>query len=130
MDHVLTRLHHEIEVADDAATLYLSGVLSACDAFTLSRVCSELPSRVLTLRLDLHGVATVEDDAMQAVRGVLRYWRESRGGSFRLSFATDRIVATYGEGRFADVAFLRRSATSRMALLSPKRVVTIQAVAP
>ncbi len=125
-----TRLHHEIEVADDAATLYLSGVLSASDAFTLNRICSELPERVLTLRLDLHAVAMVEDDAMRAVRGVLRYWRESRGGSFRLTFATDRIVATYGEGRFADVALLRRSATSRMALLSPTRIVTVRTTAP
>ena len=66
-----TRLHHEIEVADDAATLYLSGALSASDAFTLSRICCELPERVLTLRLDLHAVETVDDDAMRAVRGVL-----------------------------------------------------------
>lgn len=127
---MLSSLRYEIEVADDAATLYLSGTLAAGDAFTLSRVCGELPKRVLTLRLDLHGVAIVEDDAMQAVRGVLRYWRESRGGSFRLSFATDRIVVTYGEGRFADVALLRRSATSRLAMLSPARAVTTQGVAP
>ena len=26
---MISRLHHEIEVADDAATLYLSGVLTA-----------------------------------------------------------------------------------------------------
>ena len=107
---MISRLHHEIEVADDAATLYLSGVLTAGDAFTLSRVCSELPARVLTLRLELRGSATVEDDAMQAVRGVLRYWRESRGGSFRLSFATDCIVATYSEGRFAAAVLCRRPA--------------------
>lgn len=109
-------LHHEIEVADDSATLYLSGVLSASDAFDLSRVCIALPARVHTLRLDLHGLARVEDDAMQAVRGVLRYWRESRGGSFRLSFATERIVATYGEGRFAASAWRTAALPSRRTL--------------
>lgn len=111
---MIAKLHHEIEVADDAATLYLSGVLTAGDAFVLSRVCIELPERVLTLRLDLHAVARVEEDAMQAVRGVLRYWRESRGGSFLLSFATERIVATYGEGRFAEAALRRRPTTARV----------------
>lgn len=123
-------LYHEIEVADDSATLYLSGVLTAADAFNLSRVCIELPERVHTLRLDLHGVATVEDDAMQAIRGVLRYWRESRGGSFRLSFATDRIVATYGEGRFAASALQRRTATTRAASLPGLRIATVQAGTP
>ena len=64
------------------------------------------------------------------VGGVLRYWRESRGGSFRLTFATDGIVATYSEGQFAEVALLRRSATSRMALLSPTRIMTVRTTAP
>jgi hypothetical protein len=94
-------LHHEIEVADDAATIYLTGTLAARDAFVLGRACSELPSRVNTLRLDLHGIADISSDAMTAIRGVLRYWRESRGGSFRLSLSSERIVATYGEGSFA-----------------------------
>ena len=94
-------LHHEIEVADECATLYLSGALSASHAFLLARICGDLPKRVSTLRLDLHGLTHLEADAMNAVRGVLRYWRESRGGSFRLSPASERIVATYSEGSFA-----------------------------
>jgi ABC-type transporter Mla MlaB component len=100
-------LHSEIEVAEDSATLYLSGELCAEDAFSLSGVCSQLPARVHTLRLDLHGVTHMREDAMGAVRAVLRYWRESRGGSFRLSLASERIVATYGEGRFATASSLR-----------------------
>ena len=102
-------LHSEIEVAEDSATLYLTGELCAEDAFALSGVCSQLPARVHTLRLDLHGVTHMRDDAMGAVRAVLRYWRESRGGSFRLSLASERIVATYGEGRFASAASLRNA---------------------
>ncbi|MEO8334626.1 MAG: hypothetical protein ABI664_06630 [bacterium] len=102
-------LHSEIEVADDSATLYLSGELCAEDAFALSGACSELPARVNTLRLDLHGVTHMREDAMGAIRAVLRYWRESRGGSFRLSLASERIVATYGEGRFAGTSSLRNA---------------------
>lgn len=102
-------LHSELEVADDSATMYLSGELSADDALALSRACSALPMRVNTLRLDLHGVTEMRDDAMGAIRSVLRYWRESRGGSFRLSLVSERIVATYGEGRFASTSSLRNA---------------------
>ncbi|MEO5815820.1 MAG: hypothetical protein ABIT20_11120 [Gemmatimonadaceae bacterium] len=102
-------LHHELEVADDSATLYLSGTLCADDASSLRNACGALPSRVHTLRLDLHGISHLQDDAMGAVRDVLRYWRESRGGSFRLSLASERIVATYGEGRFANAWSLRNA---------------------
>jgi ABC-type transporter Mla MlaB component len=102
-------LHSEIEVADDSATLYLSGALCADDALALRSICSELPARVNTLRLDLHGVTHMCEDAMGAVRAVLRFWRESRDGSFRLSLASERIVATYGEGRFASTPSLRHA---------------------
>ena len=112
-------LHYEIEVADDAATLYLSGALCARDAFTLSRVCAHLPPRVTTLRLDLHGVADMAEDAMSAIRVVLRYWRESRGGSFRLSLASERIVATYGEGAFANPALGLRTALPHVVEATP-----------
>ncbi|MGZ5261772.1 MAG: hypothetical protein ACXWC0_29510 [Burkholderiales bacterium] len=116
---MVTSLHHEIEVAKDSATLYLAGTLCAEDAFALGRACSELPERVHTLRLDLHGITHMEDDAMGAIRAVLRYWRESRGGSFRLSLASDRIVATYGEGRFANSHFGLRSAPPHIVEASP-----------
>ena len=108
MRHPLNRMarvngfHHEIEVADDCATLYLSGRLRAADHGALTAACGILPRHVATLRLDLHGVDDVDDEALVAVRAVLRYWRESRGGSFRLSLASERIVATYAEGRFTE----------------------------
>ncbi|MEP6733564.1 MAG: hypothetical protein ABJE10_23160 [bacterium] len=114
-----TSLHHEIEVADDSATLYLHGALCAEDAFTLSRTCGDLPARVHTLRLDLHGITHMEEDAMGAIRAVLRYWRESRGGSFRLSLTSDRIVATYGEGRFANSLFGLRTAPPHVVEATP-----------
>ena len=112
-------LHHEIEVADDSATLYLSGALCAGDASTLVRVCADLPPRVNTLRLDLHGVDDMTDDAMHAIRGVLRFWRKSRGGSFRLSLASECIVATYGEGSFANPSLGLRTKLPQVVEASP-----------
>lgn len=112
-------MHHEIEIADDSATLYLHGVLSAGDAQTLSDACENLPARVRTLRVDLHGLSRLESDAMSAVRAVLRYWRESRGGSFRLSLASERIVATYAEGSFVDAALSLRSAPAHVVEATP-----------
>ncbi len=90
-----------VEVAGDTATVYVNGQLAATDAFALNRACGELPPYVRTLRLDLHGVADITDVAMIAVRAVLRYWRESREGSFRLALATEHLVATYAEGAYA-----------------------------
>ena len=116
---MVSMLHHEIEVADDSATLYLSGRLCADDALALGRACGLLPARVTTLRLDLHGVTHMAEDAMGAVRAVLRYWRESRGGSFRLSLASERIIATYGEGAFANSALGLRSALPHVVEASP-----------
>src|SRR5450432_2751196 len=106
----VTLLHHQLEVADDCATLYLSGTLGAHDHVILTRACGALPSSVGTLRLDLHGVDDVDDDALIAIRAVLRYWREARGGSFRLSLASERIVATYSEGSHAQGSLGLRNA--------------------
>jgi ABC-type transporter Mla MlaB component len=91
-------MRYAMEVAGDTATVYVTGSLAATDAFALNRACGELPERVRTLRLDLHGVAHVNDMAMIAVRAVLRYWREARAGSFRLSLASEHLIATYDEG--------------------------------
>ena len=114
-----SHLHHEIEVAEDSATLYLGGALKANDVHALIGMCDNLPLRVRTLRLDMHGVTSQEDDAMSAVRGVLRYWRESRGGSFRLSLASERLVATYGEGSFAHAALSLRNAPAHVVEATP-----------
>ncbi len=114
-----SKLRQSLEAADESATLYLTGKLAASDAFALSRQCSELPARVKTLRLDLHGVADVGDDAMNAIRGVLRFWRESRGGSFRLSLASQYMIATYAEGTFRERRPSPRTAEPSIADASP-----------
>ena len=89
-----TRLAHALEVSDASATLYLAGTLTGSDAFPLRGVCRDIPDHVRTLRLDMKAVTRLEEGAMEAVRALIRYWRESRDGGFRLSFASGEMVAT------------------------------------
>jgi len=92
---VTTGLQHSLEIGAGSATLYLKGTLAGADAFPLRRVCREIPNSVSTLRLDLHGVTALDTGAMDTIRSLVRYWRESRSGGFRLSFASEHLVATY-----------------------------------
>ena len=90
-----TALHHSLEVSDSAATLYLAGTIAGPDAFPLRRLCREIPEHVTTLRLDLHGVTNFEQGATDVIRSLVRYWRDTRRGGSRLSFASEHLVATY-----------------------------------
>ena len=90
-----TGLQHSLEIGAGSATLYLAGTLAGSDAFPLRRVCREIPNGVATLRLDLHAVTRLEDGAMDTIRSLVRFWRETRSGGFRLSFASEHLVATY-----------------------------------
>jgi ABC-type transporter Mla MlaB component len=116
---VTTRLEHALEVSERSATLYLTGALSAADAFPLRRICREIPERVRTLRLDLHGVDQLDDSAMETVRAVVRYWKHSRGGNFRLAIATQHLVATISddESRPAPPTLLRVDSSNHAALM-------------
>ena len=89
-----TALLHSLEVSDGAATLYLAGTLAASDAFALRRVCGEIPAHVSTLRVDLHAVSALQQDGIDTIRSLVRFWRETRRGGFRLSFASEHLVAT------------------------------------
>ena len=87
-----TRLLHALEVSDGSATLYLSGRLAGRDAFFLRGVCRDIPLPVRTLRLDLHAVTALDEGAMDTIRALVRYWRETRNGNFRLAFATEHAI--------------------------------------
>jgi len=91
---VTTGLRHSLEIGAGSATLYLAGTLAGSDAFPLRRVCREIPDGVVTLRLDLQAVTRLEDGAMDTIRSLVRFWRETRIGGFRLSFASEHLVAT------------------------------------
>ena len=99
-----TRLLHALEVSDSSATLYLSGRLAGHDAFSLRGVCRDIPVHVRTLRLDLHGVTALDAGAMDTIRAVVRYWRETRNGSFRLAFASEQDVASVAQPESAPAA--------------------------
>ncbi|PYP77916.1 MAG: hypothetical protein DMD35_13085 [Gemmatimonadetes bacterium] len=90
-----TGLQHSLEIGTASATLYLAGTLAGADAFTLRRICREIPDGVNTLRLDLHAVTHLDHGAMNTIRSLVRYWRETRRSGFRLSFASEHLVATY-----------------------------------
>jgi ABC-type transporter Mla MlaB component len=111
-------MKHALEVSERSATLYLSGALSAADAFPLRRICREIPVCVRTLRLDLHGVAEIDDGAMETVRAIVRYWKHSRGGSFRLSIASANLIATVSASasRIASASLAAPSVTSSPAM--------------
>lgn len=93
LESVTNRLLHALEVSDGSATLYLSGRLAGSDAFPLRGVCRDIPVHVRTLRLDLHGVTALDEGAMDTIRALVRYWRETRSGNFRLAFASEHVVA-------------------------------------
>ncbi len=114
-----TRLEHALEVSERSATLYLTGALAASDAFPLRRICREIPERVRTLRLDLHGIEHLDDSAMETVRALVRYWKHSRGGNFRLAIATQHLVATISdsETRHASIETQQSDSSNRAALM-------------
>lgn len=91
---VTTGLQHSLEISARSATLYLAGTLAGSDAFPIRRICREIPAQVSTLRLDLHGVTRLDEGAMDTIRSLVRFWRETRRGGFRLSFASEHLVAT------------------------------------
>jgi ABC-type transporter Mla MlaB component len=91
---VTTGLEHALELSEKTATLYLTGELTPADAFRLRGVCREIPERVRVLRVDVQGVVRIDVGALATIRAVVRYWKHSRGGSFRLSIASEHLVAT------------------------------------
>ena len=86
------RMQHQVEMVGETATLYVSGVIGAEDTGTLIQACRAMPSRIRTLRLDLHGLGQLSAEATGVVRSILRHWRENRHGEFRLS--TSHMLAT------------------------------------
>lgn len=89
------RMNHQLEIVGGTATLYIGGTLGYESADALIDLCTAIPIRVRTLRLDLHGLGQLSADATGTIRLLLRHWRESRRGDFRLS--TSHMLATLRE---------------------------------
>jgi hypothetical protein len=82
-----------VEVSDETATFVLSGTVSLSDVTSMRLACRAIPARVRTLRLHLGAVDGLDAHVMDAVRGVVRDWRASREGDFRLDLTTPHLVA-------------------------------------
>jgi ABC-type transporter Mla MlaB component len=98
---MIERMHHQLEVVGETATLYITGSLGREHIDTLIDVCAAAPSRARTLRLDLHGLGQLSAESINAVRQLLRFWRDTRQGEFRLT--TSHMLATLREVRDARV---------------------------
>ena len=88
-----------VEVNGETATFVLSGTVSASDVSSMRVACKAIPARVRTLRLHLGDVDAIDAQVMDAVRGVVRDWRASRDGDFRLDLTTPHLVARMEERR-------------------------------
>ncbi len=88
-----------VEVSGETATFVLSGTVSPSDVSSMRLACRAIPARVRTLRLNLGDVDGLDAQVMDAVRGVVRDWRASRGGDFRLDLTTPHLVARMEERR-------------------------------
>ena len=88
-----------VQVSDETATLVLSGTVSLSDVSSMRLACREIPTRVRTLQLNLGEVEALDAQVMDAVRGVVRDWRASREGNFRLELTTPHLVARMEERR-------------------------------
>lgn len=90
-------MQHHMELVADTATLYVTGSLRENHVDTLIAACAAAPQRVRTLRLDLHGLGQLGAESVGVVRQLLRFWRDTRHGDFRL--ATSHLVATLHDTR-------------------------------
>ena len=88
-----------VQVSDETATLVLSGTVSRSDVNSMRLACREIPARIRTLRLKLGDAQAMDAQVMDAVRGVVRDWRASREGDFRLDLTTPHLVARMEERR-------------------------------
>jgi hypothetical protein len=90
-----------VEVNGETATFVLSGTVSPGDVSSMRLACKAIPARIRTLRLNLGDVDGLDAQVMDAVRGVVRDFRASREGDFRLDLTTPHLVARMEERRDA-----------------------------
>ena len=62
-DRPMDRMHHQLELIGETATLYVQGTLAYEDIGTLIALCDSMPDGVRTLRLDLHGLGQLSAEA-------------------------------------------------------------------
>jgi hypothetical protein len=84
-----TLFHFHIECSPTSATLYIGG--HECTPPQLTRIAEVIASLQRTtrvLRVDLHGVVSIDLQALMELRGMLSRWRAERNASVRLVLRT------------------------------------------
>lgn len=73
-----------------AATLYVSGPMTAGSALSAVRACDDLPHAVQSLRVDLRGAEPADAGALETFALALGEWRAMRGARTRLALPWPR----------------------------------------
>lgn len=77
--------HYQVECAPASAIIYVGGAsCSSRDVDHLAVVADRLPPTMRVLRLDLHGVASMDLQALMDLRAMMARWRSARGATVRL----------------------------------------------
>jgi hypothetical protein len=79
------REHFTLEAHPGAATLYVTGAVSVPALLHALRLCEELPTEILLLRVDLSAAGPLDQGTLRVLWHSLRRWRETRGAVTRVS---------------------------------------------
>ncbi|CAN5922237.1 hypothetical protein BH11GEM2_BH11GEM2_21780 [soil metagenome] len=97
--------HYQVECAPTSATIYLGGdKCSPRHVSHLAGVADWLPPATRMLRVDLHGVTSIDLDTLMDLRGMMARWRTARHGTVRLLV---RAPLPRSEGRDTAIHFAR-----------------------
>lgn len=89
---------YQIEIAGRLATVYIVGALTRHMAPLLRGACDALPPSVEVICVSLDDVAQLDEVGSRLVRDLHHYWRSTRGGPFRISFARGEIMRSMTVG--------------------------------
>lgn len=82
---MIQREHFTLEAHPGAATLYVTGPVSVPALLRTLRLCEELPTETLLLRVDLSAAEPLDQGTLRVLWHALRRWREMRGAVTRVS---------------------------------------------
>jgi hypothetical protein len=84
---------HTLEVHTEFATLYLRGILTGADIGAARATCSRLPQSIRLLRLDVHGMHSIDADAKEGIAALVRDWRAGRLGHVIISAGIEDLAS-------------------------------------
>lgn len=76
----MLRYTHLLEVHTEFATLHLRGMMCDDDVSLVRAMCTQLPETVRVLRVDLSGMAPLDEDVREHILALVKDWRARRFG--------------------------------------------------